>query len=73
MQFNVDKRFIQILNNKGASITWEQFRAAYDVRKAERENTPEAKKRRARQKVEDEMEFLMLKSQLAAIQGVSGA
>jgi hypothetical protein len=73
MQFNVDKRFIEILNKSGASITWDQFRSAYDVRKSERENTPEAKKRRARQKVEDEMEFLMLKSQLAAIQGVSGA
>ena len=25
MQFNVDKRFIEILNTSGVKITWEQF------------------------------------------------
>ena len=42
MQFNLDKRFIEILNQQGHAITWDQFRAAYDVRKAERESSPEA-------------------------------
>ena len=42
MQFNLDKRFIEILNQQGHATTWEQFRADYDVRKAERESSPEA-------------------------------
>jgi hypothetical protein len=42
MQFNLDKRFIQILNDQGCPLTWEQLRAAYDVRKAEREADPAA-------------------------------
>ena len=32
MQFNIDKRFIEVLNEQGHKITWDQFRAAYDVR-----------------------------------------
>lgn len=42
MQFNLDKRFIEILNERGHAITWDQFRSAYDVRKLEREASPEA-------------------------------
>lgn len=42
MQFNLDKRFFEILNEQGHAITWDQFRAAYDVRKAEREASPAA-------------------------------
>ena len=46
MQFNIDKRFIEILNEQGFSITWEQFRSAYDIRRAERDanslRTPDA-------------------------------
>ncbi|WP_198552417.1 hypothetical protein [Macromonas nakdongensis] len=40
MQFNIDKRFIEILNEQGCPITWDKFRAAYDVRKAERDADP---------------------------------
>ena len=42
MQFNLDKRFVQILNDQGHQLTWEQLRAAYEVRKAEREADPAA-------------------------------
>lgn len=50
MQFNVDKRFIEILNTSGVKITWEQFRKANDARRAERDGDPVAvaKKERAR-------------------------
>jgi hypothetical protein len=37
MQFNLDKRFIKILNNQGHNVTWEQLREAYTVRKKERD------------------------------------
>lgn len=49
MLFNLDKRFIQILNERGHKITWDQFRAAYNVRKSERELDPDtiARKRRS--------------------------
>lgn len=47
MQFNLDKRFIQILNDQGHSITWEQLRAAYNVRKEEREADPAAIRRKS--------------------------
>lgn len=40
MQFNVDKRFIEILNSQGVQITWQQFREANNTRRAERESTP---------------------------------
>lgn len=40
MQFNVDKRFIEILNSQGVQITWKQFREANNTRRAERESTP---------------------------------
>jgi hypothetical protein len=50
MQFNVDKRFIEILNQSGAKVTWEQFRKANDLRRSERDNDPVAvaKKEKAR-------------------------
>lgn len=40
MQFNVDKRFIEILNSQGVQITWQQFREANNTRRAERESNP---------------------------------
>lgn len=40
MQFNVDKRFIEILNSQGVQITWQQFREANNTRRAERELNP---------------------------------
>ena len=40
MQFNVDKRFIEILNSQGVQITWKQFREANNTRRAERESNP---------------------------------
>lgn len=42
MLFNVDKRFIEILNTSGAEVSWEQFRKANDVRRAERDGDPVA-------------------------------
>ncbi|MEC5213393.1 hypothetical protein RCH06_001939 [Polaromonas sp. CG_9.5] len=56
MQFNVDKRFIEILNTSGARITWDQFRKANDLRRAERNSDPVAvaKKSKARlQEIKD--------------------
>ena len=56
MQFNVDKRFIEILNTSGVKITWEQFRKANDARRAERDADPAAvaHKERARlQEIQD--------------------
>ena len=37
MTFRIDKRFIEILNDMGFSITFDQFRAAYNLRRLERE------------------------------------
>ena len=36
MQCRMDKRVIELLNEDGVEITWEQFRAAYDRRRNER-------------------------------------
>lgn len=57
MQFNLDKRFIQILNEQGHQLTWEQLRAAYDVRKAEREASPAAIVRNRKEMLENEREL----------------
>jgi hypothetical protein len=54
MQFNVDKRFIEILNTSGVKITWEQFRKANDIRREERENTPAAIARHKAQQEQDQ-------------------
>jgi hypothetical protein len=62
MQFNLDKRFIQILNDQGHQLTWEQLRAAYDVRKAEREADPvavEQKRKAALRNAQEVQEMLM--------------
>lgn len=50
MQFNVDKRFIEILNTTGVKITWEQFKKANDLRRNERSSDSAlvARKERAR-------------------------
>lgn len=37
MQCRMDKRVIELLNEAGVAITWEQFRSAYDRRRNERE------------------------------------
>lgn len=64
MQFNVDKRFIEILNTSGVKITWEQFRKANDVRRAERDSDPAAvaHKERARRQEEIDMAAFMASS-----------
>lgn len=49
MNVRMDKRVIELLNQHGAHITWEQFRAAYAVRQQERYNDPKAVARRARE------------------------
>lgn len=58
MQFNVDKRFIEILNSQGVQITWQQFREANNTRRAERESDPVAvvKKEKARKRNELEIQ-----------------
>lgn len=60
MQFNVDKRFIEILNTSGVKITWDQFRKANDARRSEREGDPAivAKKEKARAAQMAELEEL---------------
>jgi hypothetical protein len=40
MIFNLDRQFFTILQASGIEITWEEFRAAYAVRKAQREKDP---------------------------------
>lgn len=49
MNVRMDKRVIELLNQHGAQITWEQFRAAYAVRQKERYDDPKAVARRARE------------------------
>lgn len=53
MQCRMDKRVIELLNEDGVEITWEQFRAAYDRRRNERDADPLKPVRRARREVED--------------------
>jgi len=67
MQFNLDKRFIEILNQQGHSITWEQFRAAYEVRKAEREASPEAVARARKLAVQNTRELEAYRAILASV------
>lgn len=67
MQFNLDKRFIQILNEQGHDLTWEQLRAAYEVRKAEREASPEAVARSRKQAVQNERELEAYRALLASV------
>jgi hypothetical protein len=61
MQFNLDKRFIKILNDQGHRITWEQLREAYNVRKAEREATPAATTRRRSDALQNSLEIEALR------------
>lgn len=49
MNVRMDKRVIELLNQHGAQITWEQFRAAYAIRIQERYDDPKAVARRARE------------------------
>lgn len=57
MQFNVDKRFIEILNTSGVKITWAQFRKANDLRRAERDNDPVAVARKAKARMADDLDI----------------
>lgn len=66
MQFNLDKRFFEILNERGHALTWEQFRAAYDVRKAEREASPEAAARAQRLAAQNRRELDAYRALLAS-------
>lgn len=66
MQFNIDKRFIEVLNEQGHKITWDQFRAAYDVRKSEREASPEVIARRRKEALRNERELEAYRALLAA-------
>ena len=53
MQCRIDKRVIELLNEDGVSITWEQFRAAYERRRNERNADPLKPVRHAKQVAED--------------------
>lgn len=53
MQCRMDKRVIELLNEAGVSITWEQFRTAYDRRRNERDIDPLKPIRRARREAEN--------------------
>lgn len=59
MNVRMDKRLIELLNQQGARITWEQFRAAYTVRQQERYDDPKAVAARARelQRLDAELEY----------------
>ena len=52
MQCRIDKRVIELLNEDGVSITWEQFRAAYERRRNERNTDPLKPVRHAKQEAE---------------------
>lgn len=69
MQFNIDKRFIEVLNEQGHQITWDQFRAAYDVRKSEREASPEVMARRRKEAIQNEREIEAYRALLANAKG----
>lgn len=57
MQFNVDKRFIEILNTSGVKITWEQFRKANDARRSERDGDPVAVAKKEKAKLAQAVEL----------------
>ena len=59
MNVRMDKRLIELMNQQGAGVTWEQFRAAYTVRQEERYNDPKAVALRARelQRLDAELEY----------------
>jgi hypothetical protein len=69
MQFNLDKRFIEILNEQGHAITWDQFRAAYRVRKAERESSPDAIAKARKQAIQSQREVEAYRAILASVKG----
>ncbi len=64
MQFNIDKRFIEILNEQGFSITWEQFRSAYDIRRAERDSDPVLIARKKKRDAQYDREFAVYQAML---------
>ena len=48
MMANIDKGFVELLNQRtGLNLTWEQFRAIYQERKAQRDNDPAIQARKA--------------------------
>lgn len=68
MNVRADKRLIELLNQHGARITWEQFRSAYAVRMQERYDDPKAVARRAREQKRHEAELEFYKQQYKAAQ-----
>jgi len=56
MQANIDKGFVQLLNERtGLNLTWEQFTAIYRERKAQRDADPVIQARRARNRQLNEL------------------
>ena len=73
MQFNIDKRFIEILNEQGGhNVTWEQFRAAYDLRRSERDVSAAGVAKTRKQQLLNERELAFYES-LIASQSPTGA
>jgi len=66
MNVRMDKRLIELLNQHGAQITWEQFRAAYAVRMQERYDDPKAVARRAREQKRLDAELEHYRKAMAA-------
>jgi hypothetical protein len=56
MQANIDKGFVELLNERtGLNLTWEQFTAIYKERKAQRDADPVIQARRARNREINEL------------------
>jgi len=56
MQANIDKGFVELLNERtGLNLTWEQFTAIYRERKAQRDADPVIQARRARNRQLNEL------------------
>ncbi|EGQ62860.1 hypothetical protein GGI1_15453, partial [Acidithiobacillus sp. GGI-221] len=55
MMANIDRGFVESLNRRtGLNLTWEEFKAIYQERKAERDADPAIQSRKARHRVEME-------------------
>jgi hypothetical protein len=56
MQANIDKGFVELLNERtGLNLTWKQFTAIYRERKAQRDADPVIQARRARNRQLNEL------------------
>ena len=58
MMANIDRGFVELLNKRtGLNLTWDEFKAIYQERKAERDADPVIQSRKERHRVEiDDMD-----------------